>query len=329
MQKIISNIFLVMICGALIMSCTNGSSSSPTPIPTQTPQYKSIAIPTTSYSGSKFAIYTSVAGGKPALTEIDTGSDFLLIESSFVGSNIKMTNESITFTYDHGTNPRTGYLGYTTVSLLSSDMNPIITTNDQVPVIVVPDGGTGNGGNNAIMGLRINGNVSLKLFLPYPYNQMMVADFANSQLIFGNLTESEVQKFGTVQLPKISCNNSNVQTSASAPCWNDMALPVNYIISGNPTDEPLLVNSLFDSGASSSYQNSPLPNWFSVDNEGNLQNSVSASITTTSGKQTVYLTPKIGAYDTLYNGNIFNVGNNIFNYYQILFDQADGKIGLK
>lgn len=333
-KRIIINLSTLCFISLILAAC-NGTNNSqnPTPSPTPTPTelFESISIPTVGYAGSKFAVYTSVAGGTPALTEIDTGSDFLLIESSYVGPNIRMTTQTITYVYDHGTNPRTGTLGYAAIGMLanSSSTTPLIKTSDEVPVIVVPDGTVGNQGNKAIMGLRMNGNVSPKLFLPYPYNQMFIADFKNSKLIFGNFENSTTEEYGNITLPPITCESSNVATTAVTPCWNDMAIPVNYVISGNPDGNPLLYNSLFDSGASSSFQFSPLPNWFNVNVNDQLTNNVVATMSTTLGTKQIYLTPTIDAYASDYNGGIVNVGNNIFNYYKILFNQAAGTIGLK
>ena len=310
----------------VIASCNSGSSSS-TPAPA--PVYGSVAVPTTTYS-SKFALYTSVAGGTPVLTEIDTGSDFLMVESSYVGSNIVMTNESITYTYDHGTNPRTGVIGYTTVSLLNGQTGgSVISTNDQVPVIVVADGVVNSNPklNHAIMGLRMNSNVSAKLYLPYPYNQSFIFNAPQSQLIFGNFSESQLSSFGTINLSESSCSNSGVTATATNPCWNDMAIPVNYTISGAPST-PMQYNSLFDSGAASSFQFSPLPSWMNVNSNNVLQNTVSASLVTTAGSLNIPLTSVVSAYDSSYNGGIVNVGNNIFNSYQVLFNQQNGTIGL-
>lgn len=312
--------------GVIVASCNSGTSGSSSPV------YASVTVPTTTYA-SKFALYTSVAGGTPVLTEIDTGSDFLMVESSYVGPNIVMTNESITYVYQHGTNPRSGYIGYTSVSLLNGESGtPIVSTSNLVPVIVVADGvvNSESDENHAIMGVRMNSNVSPKLFLPYPYNQSFVLNVPQSQLIFGNFTESQLAAFGTVNLQESACASypqvSNPATGVT--CWNDMAIPVNYEISGAP-ESSIQYNSLFDSGADSSFQFSPLPDWMTVDGNGVLQNSVSASLMTASGRLNIPLTPVIHAYDSNYNGGIVNVGNNIFNSYLVLFNQQNGTIGLQ
>ena len=324
-MKIEKILILSAFMSGAISACSSGSSSSGG----STQVFASVKVPTTTYA-SKFALYTSVAGGPVTLTEIDTGSDFLLIESSYVGSNIVMTNESITYTYDHGTNPRSGYLGYTTVSFLNGESGgSIISTNNQVPVIVVADGVVNPNPkqNHAILGLRMDSNVSAKLFLPYPYNQAFIFDAPKSEITFGYFTESQLADFGNVQLSESSCNSYGVSSSASPSCWNDMAVPVDYIISGAP-NPVIQYNSLFDSGASSSFQFSPLPSWLDVNKDGNIVNTIKADIVTSLGVMPIYLTDPVAAYDSNYNGGIVNVGNNIFNYYQVLFDQQSGNIGL-
>lgn len=306
----------------LLTACSSGTNSS-APIE----QFESIAVPTTTYAG-KFAVYTKVGGSSTStLTEIDTGSDFFLIESSYVGSDIQMTNESITYTYDHGTNPRSGYLGYTSIVFVDESGLPIISTSNKVPVIVVADGVVGNQGNHAIMGLRMNSNVSVKLFLPYPYNQMFMVDAIHSQLVFGNFMTSNLKTFGQVQLAESACSNLGVNSSiTNVTCWNDMAIPVAYDISGNPSGITIY-NSLFDSGASSSFQSSPLPSWL-VLSGSTIENKMTAKLGTSNGQYPIPLTSSISAFDTNFNGNIVNAGNQLFNFYKVLFDQKDGTIGL-
>ena len=323
MHKSLIKYLSIATIAAAIAGCNSGSTASNS----TSPVYATATIPTYGYSG-KYAVHLSVAGGPQVLAEIDTGSDFLLVESSLVGSNIIMTDESITFVYDHGTNPRTGLLGYTYVSFLDNSGESVLTTNSLVPVVVVESAAIiGNQGNQAILGLRMNSQVSVKNFLPYPYNQMFVMNIPESQLIFGNLNQEQLESFGMVQLASQVCNNGKVSTSATNPCWNDMAVPVNYIISGDPNQIELF-NSLFDSGASSSIQFNPLPSDLNLD--GNrVTNSVTAVMYTSLGNKPIQMTPRIDAFATESNGGIVNVGNNIFNYYQILFNQSNGMIGLK
>lgn len=316
---LINFIFLVAL---LLTSCNSGTSTSSSQV------YNTISVPTVKYA-SKFAIYTSVAGGTPTLTEIDTGSDFLVVESSFVGPNIFMTDESITLVYDHGTVQRSGVIGYGSVSLLSSTYTPLLTTDNLLPIVVVNDGVVGNQGNNAIMGLRMNSNLSLKSYLPYPYNQMFVFDEAESQLIFGNLTPQQLESYSTTSIPSISCENMGLTVTATNPCWNDMAIPVNYVIESDPAGIELY-NSLFDSGAGSSIQFDPLPSFLNLGGfeSGQVYNTITAVMYTTHGNVAVQLTNVVDAYPTNVNGGIVNVGNNIFNYNKVLFNQYNGTIGL-
>lgn len=312
-----------------LVACSSGGSSS------NTNSYASIAVPATTYpdgSASKFAVYTSAGNGKQTLTEIDTGSDLYLIESSYAGNNIHYTGESMTLYYDHGQVKRSGLVGYTSVSFLSESGLPLITSStNQVPVVVVPDGVISSDPthNHAIMGMRMDGNVSVRLFLPYPYNQMFMMDMPQSRLIFGNFTTTQMESFGFIQAPESACNTYNVKSISSNNCWNDMHLPVKYVATHNGAQTESTIDSLFDSGASTSFQLSPIPNWLVLNDESNVKNPVSAIAATTQGSMELPLTIPAAGDNTNYNGYIVNVGNNIFNYYQILYNQNNGQVGLK
>lgn len=310
----------------ILSACRVGSNS------TNSNSYSNVVVPATTYPDGKdykFAVYTSAGNGKQTLTEIDTGSDLYLIESSYAGNNIHYTGESMTIEYDHGNIKRSGLVGYTYVSFLNESGQKIIsTTTNKVPVLVVPDGVISESQNHAIMGMRMDGNVSVRLFLPYPYNQMFMMDMPQRQLIFNNFSAQQMQDFGFIQAPESACNTYSVTSTATNKCWNDMHLPVNYIATQNGAQIESAIYSLFDSGASTSFQLQPLPDWLIIDSNNNIKNPVSAVATTTQGPMELPLTIPAAAYDTNYNGYIVNVGNNIFNYYQILYNQTNGTVGL-
>ncbi len=313
----------------LLVACSSGSSTE-----NNSPVYATVAIPATTYpdgDSSKFAVYTSAGNGIKTLTEIDTGSDLYLIESSYAGNNIRYTGESMTLLYDHGQVKRSGLVGYTSVNFLSESGATIIsTTTNQVPVLVVPDGVISNdpSHNHAIMGMRMDGNVSARLFLPYPYNQMFMMDMPHSKLVFGNFSLLQMESFGFIQAPESACNTYSVQSISTNKCWNDMHLPIKYIATHNGAQTESTIDTLFDSGASTSFQLSPLPNWLAVSVESNVKNPISAIATTTAGLMELPLTIPAAGYDTSYNGYIVNAGNNLFNYYQVLYNQTNGQVGL-
>ncbi len=311
----------------LLGACTNGSTSNNS--------YATITIPTTTYrdsdSSTKFALYTTAGGGASTLTEIDTGSDYYVIESSYVGSHIVNTGESITLKYDHGQVQRNGYLAYSSVAFLESTGSTIISSNNQVPIVIVADGviSTLPQHNHAILGLRMDNNVSAKLFLPAPYNQMFIFNARGQQLTFGNFSNSMLQNFALSQLPESACTTAIIKSTANVNCWDDMALQVDYLAYKDGTVIESTIDSLFDSGASSSIQLSPLPSWLQVNDQHLVENPVAASLNTSLGIISLPLTMPLKAFENDHNGGIVNVGNNIFNYYQVLFDQTNGIIGLK
>lgn len=60
-----------------------------------------------------------------------------------------------------------------------------------------------------------------------------------------------------------------------------------------------------------------------------MRNQVLAILPTNLGNLNVPLNLPIGANEWQFNGgNIVNAGNNFFNFYTVLFDQAHGQIGL-
>lgn len=318
----------VFFIATILSACKAGGSSN-----NNSGAYPNVVVPATTYPDGKdykFAVYTSAGNGKQTLTEIDTGSDLYLIESSYAGNDIYYTGESITLKYDHGNVTRSGVVGYTYVTFLNlNGQNILTTTTNKVPVLVVPDGVISESQNHAIMGMRMDGNVSVRLFLPYPYNQMFMMDMPQMQLIFNNFSSQQMESFGFIQAPESACNTYSVQSTSNNKCWNDMNLPVNYVSTHNGVQFESTIFSLFDSGASTSFQLHPLPDWLVIGSNNNIKNPVSALAATTKGPMELPLTIPADAYDTNYNGYIVNVGNNIFNYYQILYNQTNGKVGLR
>lgn len=315
-----------VVLASAITACSSGNNSNAS--------YASLSVPATTYqdaASTKFAVYTSAGGGKQTLTEIDTGSDLYVIESSYAGANIRYTGESMTILYNHGMVARSGLVGYTSVNFLSESGNVLISSvNNQVPVLVVPDGVISNNAsqNHAIMGMRMDGNVSVRLFLPTPYNQMFMMDMPDKQLIFGNFSPNQISQFGLIQLAESACDHYSVDSDRTNKCWNDMQIPVNYMATHNGAPIESTFNSLFDSGADTSFQFSPLPDWLVVE-RNSIINPIAPSVNTTKGVMSLQLTDNVAAVDSNYNGGIVNVGNNLFNYYKVLYNQNTGNIGLQ
>ena len=327
--KIIPKVALLGIIAGVLYACGNGGNASSS--------YKSISVPTTTYKQtdiqSKFAIYSSAGGGESTLTEIDTGSYFYVIESSHAGSNISYTSESITLYYDHGDTMRSGNIAYTYVTYLDLNGNKIIQTNNQLPIVVVPDGviNTHNDPtkNYAILGMRLNSALSARLYLPYPYNQSYIFDAPESQLVFGDFLSAQLESFGMVSLVSIPCNNGSITTIVNISCWNDAALQVTYTAKYHGQDVESTFNTLFDSGASTNFQFIPIPDWLES-TAGVVGNTTLKSLLpTTLGAYDIQLNEPAALVESNFNGgNMVNAGNELFNHYAVFYNQFTGQLGL-
>jgi hypothetical protein len=164
---------------------------------------------------------------------------------------------------------------------------------------------------------------------------MVVINRPAGTISFGTFSQ---EKFGTVLLPTIASDNSGLTGGPAVQVngyFNDAAVPVKYVIA--PGTTPELWDSLIDTGATASFQASPIPSnlQFIPFNPpqavagGVLQSQVSATLDTTLGTMPIFLTDSVDVYDTTFNGpSLVNVGNEMPNRYQILLDQATGRWGI-
>lgn len=322
------SMFNHLIIGSLILGvltgCNSGTSSSSI-------QPQTIDVPLMVYSSglqTKYYAYTSVGGGTPGKTVIDTGSDVYFVARDMVGPNVKYTNESVILYYDFGNRSVTGILAYAPVTLYSGD-SPVISSSVNTPIVVTESASAPFIG---LMGVGMRGNLSPQLFFPNPYNQAMLVNLPESTLSFGlfsNITNTSGASY--VQLESQVCNNYGTPIeSSSANCWNTFAIPVKSSFNnGNSTYTESTMSGVLDTGSDSGYQLLPFPNYISLNN-GYVSNFAYATIETSSGPLLVYMTPAIYGASSNYNGgNFVNVGNNIFNYYQIIFNRYDGKVWFK
>jgi hypothetical protein len=262
------------------------------------------------------------------MAEVDTGSNLTVVnESALAGANIQMTSESLTLSYGGGINTVSGYIGYGSVSFTTTSGTQL-TSSSQTPILVVSQGTVNlGGGNNAILGMQLNNQTSVRLFLPAPYNQMMVLNRPESQLIFGQLSFTQLSGFANIQLESESCQNQ-VTSVMTNTCWITESIPVEYTYSqiGLP-DGHVTYGTLFDSGAGNAmFQLSPQPSW--LESSGIIiQNTITAKVGTNQGVLPLPLTSTLIYESSTYNK--VNAGNNLFNTYQVLFDQTDGIIGLQ
>jgi hypothetical protein len=284
-----------------------------------------VSVPTLDY-GHKTGIHIRVGGGKRVFTELDTGSGALVVGQSHIGPDVTMTDTNVTITYAHGTNPRPGKLGYARVELLNSE-DTVLSTVAMIPILVVEDDVVSGGGrNDAIFGLRLNSSVTPRIFFPEPYNQGFVLNRPGHEIRFGSFNPTD---FATVQLPPTQSDDSGLTGGtppASTLFWDDAAVPITYQFSGGPA--PALWNSLLDTGASSSVQSLPFPSYLIRNDASVLQNTITASMATTQGEKTIFLTEKVHGYAVDVNGQIVNVGNEMPKHYLLYFDQVFGLLGL-
>ena len=308
----------------VITGCNNGNSNSSS-------QPQSVSVPLMVYSSgnqSKYYAYTSVGGGTPGMTVVDTGSDVYFVARNMVGPNVTYTNESVVLYYDFGNRSVTGVLAYAPVTLYSGN-NPVVSSSINTPIVVTESASAPFIG---LMGVGMRGNLSPQLFFPYPYNQAMAVNLPEYTLSFGIFTGA-INSTGSsyIQLESQICNNYGTTIeSNSANCWNTFAIPVNSSFNnGDGTYTESTMNGVLDTGSDSGYQLKPFPNYISVTNSY-VSNFAYATINTSTGSLPVNMTPAIYAATSNYNGgNFVNVGNNIFNYYQIIFDRYDGKVWFK
>lgn len=317
MKKLCINILLLII----LCSCGAGKAAS----------NNIVLVPTFNYMpGNKTATYVSVGGGESVIAEIDTGSEMTVINESYVGSNIVKTTESLTIVYGAGTNTVSGYVAYGVVEFTTSDGSKLSTSN-QTPILVVESGNVNQGGgNNAILGMRMNNQISSRLFLPYPYNQMMVLNRSKNFIAFGKLNQAQLSSFAMINQIESLCQNLIHLASASNNlCWipESSSTTYTYSLSVGSSGESNYT-TLFDSGeANGNIYITPMPFWIESNNEGVIENQLSAVLNTSKGPLPMPMTIPMQYKPALTPPGIINPGNLIFNKYQILFDQNSGEIG--
>lgn len=323
MNNILTKYTIWLICGItsiIIMSCSAGNSAN-----------NAVAVvPTFNYDpGNKTATMVSIGSGKEIIAEIDTGSEMTVIDESCVGTNIVRTNESLTITYGAGTNTVSGYVAYASIKFTQQD-GSVLSTNKNTPILVVTQGSVNQGGgNSAILGMRMNTQISSRLFLPYPYNQMMVLNRSESFIAFGNLNNAQLAKFALISQTNIPCNNLGINYSSGTSCWNtpQNAVTYQYSFGGSNFGESNYV-TIFDSGeARGNIYIDPMPSWINLDSNNVVLNQVSASLNTSQGSLPLPITTPLYYKQPLTPPGSINPGNLLFNSYQVLFDQSSGQMG--
>lgn len=310
-------VLIILLCG-----CSLGSSTSNNTL---------IFVPTFNYMpGNKTATYVRIGGGESIIAEIDTGSEMTVVNKSYIGGNIVKTTESLTIVYGGGTNTVSGYIAYGSVEFTTSDGSKLHTSN-QTPILIVESGDVNQGGgNNAILGMRMNNQISPRLFLPYPYNQMMVLNRSESFIAFGTLSQTQLSKFAMLSQTQSSCQNlvNNISVSNNL-CWSPESNSVTYLYSkssGGHGESDYA--TLFDSGeAHGNIYITPMPAWIELNDQGVIENHISAVLNTSKGRLPMPITTLIRYKQSLTPPGIVNPGNLLFNQYQMLIIQNNGAIG--
>lgn len=314
--------FLLVSTG--IVACSSGSSSGNATTPTNIAY-----VPTFNYQpGNKTAVMASIGGGTQIVAEIDTGSELTVVNESYVGTNIRKTSQIIPITYGAGTNQVSGYLAYGSVSFVTSS-GMVLSTSADAPIVVVTEGSVNQGGgNNAILGMRMDNQVSSRLFLPYPYNQMMVLNRPESYIAFGSLTSAQLSAFATIAQNQIPCYNYDVPNTESNICWGTMESSVTYTYSDGNTFGNVNYSTVFDSGeAIGNFYLQSIPSWMNLTGDNIITNQLSATVNTSAGALSLPLTEPMKYTQPVRSGNVVNPGNQLFNTYQLLFNQSNGTIG--
>lgn len=327
----INKLALVLIGGVLV-ACSSGSGSS-----SSTPSAAIVYVPTFNYQpGNKTAVMASIGGGNQIVAEIDTGSEMTVVNESAVGNNLLKTTQTVSVTYGAGTNQVSGYLAYGVIQFTTAG-GETLSTSANAPIVVVTQGSVNQGGgNNAVLGMRMNNQVSSRLFLAYPYNQMMVLNRSESFIAFGKLSTTQLESFAQLDQGSVACQNYAIPNTAANNCWNTLESSVtyNYSLNGGAfgsTD----YTTIFDSGeAMGNFYLESVPTWMDLNANNHITNQMLAVIHTNHGALPMPLTtpmmyrPPVTAPESGSPGSV-NPGNQLFNAYQVLFDQTDGLIGFR
>lgn len=311
---------LVFFCGILLFGCNGGNNSTLNNV---------VTINTYNYDpGNKTAVNISIGGSSPIMAEIDTGSDMTVVNEAAVGPNINKTNQIISITYGGGENTVSGYLAYGSVTFTTAT-GESISSSPNTPILVVTQGSVNEGGgNSAILGMRMNNQVSVRLYLQAPYNNMMILNRPMNHLVFGQLNASQLNNFANIQQVTTNCVNYAVPNTLSNTCWDIAPNSFSYTYTESGAQGSANYPTVLDSGeGNASFYFSPAPSWMSYSSDNIITTPIIVTANTNHGPINLPLT------STVYYRNIptstVNPGNNLFNSYQVLFDQMDGVIGFQ
>ncbi|MEY4504374.1 MAG: hypothetical protein RL154_668, partial [Pseudomonadota bacterium] len=237
--------------------------------------------------------------------------------------------------YDYGNRTVYGFMANGSVSITTTnDMK--IKTNPNTPLFISNNVNNNNGAksiNSIIMGVGMNNQVSAKNYMPYPYSAMMMIDRNSNKITFGNFSAQILSSFGFVQLSLMGqseCLNAlnfvNLQpTDTNISCWNTQAAPVVFTQSGGYSGGSM--PSLLDSGAvNGTLQYAIPPSWLDYNKTTGVSSINGAYLPTSKGNITIQLPLPLSVVSS--SASKVNVGNVVFQYNKVLYNQLNGTLGL-
>jgi hypothetical protein len=215
-----------------------------------------VSVPITKFN--KTELGTSIYVGKEgenkqkAFVEIDTGSQWLVIEEAYVSNYIK-TNRKYKMSY--GVGAKTDIEGHIAFADITFESSPSITAK-HVPIIIVPNGSmkkVSGSGIHGILGLKMDTQNTPWNYLPEPYNQVMILNGPELNMSFGPSSDTLLKQYHTFQLPQLKgCVNLIKPRSPidQSKCWVVDTVPVTYTFTNlkGKVIAKDTVNTIFDSG---------------------------------------------------------------------------------
>lgn len=293
-----------------------------------------ISTVTNHFSSVRTGIHIKTGdSNKTANVMVDTGSSMLVLKEKYLADYTK-TSIKIKLSYGEGSDVVLGDLVYSDVHF---DTKPVITAT-QVPIVMVSNNTPSSifSGADGILGLEMNNQLSTRLHLPYPFNQMIIINGTDLKLTFGDLTDSQSEEYAYYQLKKGNCINNTTPLSPydEITCWATRQIPVDYTIKDNSNSTICSgkMDSIFDSGGNdTNFEFNPIPGCLSDHiSDGKLQGTISSAKleTNNAGNIDIPTTNTVKVTNSISDSKV-NSGYKLFYEKTVLFDQKNGIVGIK
>jgi hypothetical protein len=260
---------------------------------------------------------------------MDTGSSLLVIEKQYL-TNYQSTNKkvSITYGYNKQSSKDAGVLVY---SDLTFDTTPKITAK-HIPIIMVPDGTFKHRGFAGVLGLKLDTQNSPWNYLPEPYNQTMIIDGPALTMSFGPSSKEVTSQFHTYQITETTTCQNKVKPRPpinQTKCWNPY-VPVTYSLVNEQGKIVYngIVPTLFDSGGYDTHLLLPKipPKLKQFVKNGFLKGKVKSAYFSKDN----YPIPTTNEVKVSQQKKLeVNSGHDLFYNKAVLFDSANGIVGVK